>query len=141
MLVLIDVELRATKKAEGKREELKDSRESCSEGKAKLRSNSIDMASFEGGKTINLISGDDQTFSVPINIVMISGFIKNIAGEMTEGGEIKIHPVSGAILAKVLEFCKHYSTEPMKVLEKVLILYDQSICSSLTLRNVILKDL
>ena len=58
---------------------------------------------------VTLISSDGEAFVVEPSVAQLSGTIKNILDDIEDPGNrvtIPIEPVSGGILAKVVEYCK-----------------------------------
>ncbi len=73
-------------------------------------------------KEVVLISGDNEEFRVPAKVATMSAFVKSMLEGDEESDEEKKVPlpnVKTPILAKVLEFAKHYQTEPMTEFVKV----------------------
>jgi len=64
--------------------------------------------------TVVLISSDDESFEVPVEVACMSTTIKNMLTDLedTEGSPIQLPNVRGVCLRKVLEFCKHHYENP-----------------------------
>lgn len=78
------------------------------------------MASFTANE-VTLISGDGEEFKVSANVVSISTLAAGmiVEEEQDEEQRIPLPNVRREILAKVLEFCHHYSEERMTEFVKV----------------------
>ena len=63
--------------------------------------------------TVTLSSSDSAFFEVPYEIAAMSGIIKDIINDSEEGETIPIHGVTGDVLGKIIEFCKHHAETPM----------------------------
>jgi S-phase kinase-associated protein 1 len=78
------------------------------------------MADLINGETkvLHLISQEGDCFEVPVDVgrMMVKTMV-DVDDE--ESQEIHLPIVKSAILAKVIEFCYHYKTEPMTEIEKV----------------------
>ena len=94
------------------------------------------MTEFKQGtkeRTITLISMDNESFVISWEAGKLSKYVKVMCGrdegfdddenEWEEGKEVSVLNVTGAILAKVIEFCQHYVNEPMLEIEKVLFIF------------------
>jgi hypothetical protein len=78
------------------------------------------MSESSNETEIILVSGDHEEFRIPIKIANLSAMIANIISEDdTEEQRIPLPNVRREILAKVLEFCNHYSEEKMTEFVKV----------------------
>mmetsp|Transcript_3145 Transcript_3145/g.6302 ORF Transcript_3145/g.6302 Transcript_3145/m.6302 type:complete len:161 (+) Transcript_3145:523-1005(+) len=72
---------------------------------------------------IDLVSQEGDNFQVDVNVAKMSELVKTMIPEDeddSEAQEIPLPNVKSQILGKVLEFCKHYATEPMNEIEKPL---------------------
>lgn len=58
---------------------------------------------------VTLISSDNETFSVPKNVAIMSVTIKNTVDE-TSGGSVPVPNVTGKVLGQVLKYC-HYHVD------------------------------
>ena len=70
---------------------------------------------------VKLVSSDGAAFVVEHSVAQLSGTIKNILDDIEDPGdraEIPIDPVSGHILAKVVEYCKKH-VEHEKALQAI----------------------
>lgn len=79
----------------------------------------------ENEATVTLISKDSEKFTVPISVAQMSQLVKDTMGEddnedESNDKEIPLPNVKSEVLAKVVEFCKHYLTEQMNEIEKPL---------------------
>jgi len=69
--------------------------------------------------SLTLVSSDNQSFTVPTAVAEISSLIKDMNdGEVNQEETFPMIGVDGATLAKILEFCEHYLSDPMPVIEK-----------------------
>ena len=79
------------------------------------------MADLINGETkvLHLISQEGDCFEVPVDVgrMMVKTMVD--VDDDEESQEIHLPIVKSAILAKVIEFCYHYKTEPMTEMEKV----------------------
>lgn len=74
-------------------------------------------------KTVLLVSQEGETFDVSIEVASMSNLVKNIIDENQdeeETQEIPLPNVKSENLAKVIEFCQHFQTEPMNEIDKPL---------------------
>jgi hypothetical protein len=74
-------------------------------------------------KTVHLVSQEGESFDVPLNVAKMSELVKTMVDEDQddeEAQEIPLPNVKSSILAKVIEFIKHYKVDPMYEIEKVL---------------------
>jgi len=76
----------------------------------------------DAGKMVDLVSQEGDNFQVEKKVAMMSELVKTMIpdDEDEEAQEIPLPNVKTQILAKVLEFCKHYSEESMNEIEKPL---------------------
>mmetsp|Transcript_3983 Transcript_3983/g.8875 ORF Transcript_3983/g.8875 Transcript_3983/m.8875 type:complete len:167 (+) Transcript_3983:90-590(+) len=73
--------------------------------------------------TVNLVSKEGDSFSVDIEVARMSELVKGMIDDDCDDddvAEIPLPNVKAAVLKKVIEFCKHYRTEPMTEIEKPL---------------------
>jgi len=73
--------------------------------------------------TIKLVSEEGDVFPVDFEVARISDFVKDKLDEGNDndgGTEIPLPEVKAAVLSKVIEFCQHYTGEPMTEIEKPL---------------------
>lgn len=80
------------------------------------------MAETDDNRTIHLVSQEGECFDVPLSVGRMSELVKTMIDEdqtEEEAQEIPLPNVKSAILAKVIEFTKHYKEEPMNEIEKV----------------------
>lgn len=73
--------------------------------------------------TVKLISKEGDDFMVDVEAAIMSELVKGMINEDCDDevvAEIPLPNVKAAILGKVIEFCKHYRTEPMAEIEKPL---------------------
>lgn len=73
-------------------------------------------------RTVHLVSQEGESFDVQIGIAKMSELVKTMIDEdqdEEDAQEIPLPNVKSPILAKVIEFCQHYKTEPMNEIEKV----------------------
>lgn len=96
------------------------------------------MADLINGETkiLHLVSQEGESFDVPVGVGRMSELVKMMIDDDQddeESQEIPLPNVKSAILAKVIEYCQHYKTEPMTEIEKVQI-------SIHTINNKILID-
>lgn len=80
-----------------------------------------DFVSSSSDKEVILISGDGEEFRVSTKVgmmsILVSGMITD--DEIDEEKRVPLPNVRKDILAKVLEYCNHYVTEPMTEFVKV----------------------
>jgi S-phase kinase-associated protein 1 len=75
------------------------------------------------GKMVDLVSQEGDNFQVKKKVARMSELVKTMTCEdddEEEQQEIPLPNVKSQILAKVMEFCKHYSEESMNDIEKPL---------------------
>jgi S-phase kinase-associated protein 1 len=74
------------------------------------------------GKMVDLVSQEGDNFQVEKKVAKMSELVKTMIPEDDdeEQQEIPLPNVKSQILGKVMEFCKHYSEEPMNDIEKPL---------------------
>mmetsp|Transcript_38084 Transcript_38084/g.50187 ORF Transcript_38084/g.50187 Transcript_38084/m.50187 type:complete len:236 (+) Transcript_38084:120-827(+) len=76
-----------------------------------------DPPEVEEGPFVNLITQDGDNFTVPRKVVEISELIRTMIDESldedAEPQEIPLPNMKSNVLAKVIEFCKHYAVEKM----------------------------
>ena len=86
------------------------------------------------GKVLHLVSQEGEVFVVPVDVGrMMVKFMVDVDQDDEESQEIPLPNVKSVILAKVIEYCQHYKTEPMTEIEKVHI-------NIHTINNIILID-
>jgi S-phase kinase-associated protein 1 len=76
----------------------------------------------EDTRTVHLVSQEGESFDVSLKVATYSELVKTMIADDQdddEAQEIPLPNVKTAILAKVIEFCQHYETEPMTEIEKV----------------------
>jgi S-phase kinase-associated protein 1 len=81
--------------------------------------------SADENKTVHLVSQEGESFDVNLAVAKMSELVKTMIDEDQddeEAQEIPLPNVKSAILAKVIEFCQHYRTNPMNEIEKVSII-------------------
>jgi S-phase kinase-associated protein 1 len=75
------------------------------------------------GKTCHLVSSEGELFDVPLTVAKMSRLVTEMVDEDQEEDDepqsIPLLNVKTAVLAKVVEFCRHYQGDPMKEIEKV----------------------
>jgi S-phase kinase-associated protein 1 len=72
---------------------------------------------------IDLVSQEGDNFQVDVNVAKMSELVKTMIPEdddESEAQEIPLPNVKSQILGKVIEFCKHYVSDPMNEIEKPL---------------------
>lgn len=78
----------------------------------------------ENEKTVKIQSNDGETFSIPVKVASVSEVIKNAMenedDDDQENLEIPIPNVDAKVLQKVIDFCTHYTEEPMKEIKRPL---------------------
>eukprot|EP01006_Ploeotia_vitrea_P018525 TRINITY_DN50041_c0_g1_i1.p1 TRINITY_DN50041_c0_g1~~TRINITY_DN50041_c0_g1_i1.p1 ORF type:complete len:171 (-),score=9.34 TRINITY_DN50041_c0_g1_i1:96-608(-) len=75
------------------------------------------------GRMVHLVSQEGESFDVPLPVAKLSELVKTMIDEdqdEEEAQEIPLPNVKSTILAKVIEFCRQYSVEPMTEIEKPL---------------------
>jgi S-phase kinase-associated protein 1 len=85
-------------------------------------------ATADETRTVHLVSQEGESFDVQIGIAKMSELVKTMIDEdqdEEDAQEIPLPNVKSPILAKVIEFCQHYKTEPMNEIEKVNSFYPQ----------------
>lgn len=73
-------------------------------------------------RAVHLVSQEGESFDVAMGVAKMSELVKTMIDEEQdeeEAQEIPLPNVKSSILAKVIEFCGHYSTDPMYEIEKV----------------------
>ncbi|KAL8115776.1 SKP1-like protein 1A [Apium graveolens] len=63
-------------------------------------------------KMISLMSSDNETFEVPESVALESQTIKHMVEDDCANTTIPLPNVTGSILAKVIEYCKHHVEAP-----------------------------
>merc|ERR1712227_492733 len=78
----------------------------------------------EDGRTVNLMSQEGDQFQVEVKVAKMSELVKTMIPEEAEdeedAQEIPLPNVKSHVLAKVIEFCRHFAEEPMSEIEKPL---------------------
>lgn len=76
------------------------------------------MNSDEGG-TVNLVSKEGDTYEVPIAVAKMSKLVETTIDEESDEDiqEIPLPNVKATVLAKVIEYCTHYKSEPMTAIQ------------------------
>ena len=87
--------------------------------------NTHDSSAEKADRKVILVSLESENFEVSYEIAIQSELVKSMidVDEVDEVPEIPLVQVKSTTLGKVLEFCMHYSKEPMKKLAKVLTNY------------------
>jgi S-phase kinase-associated protein 1 len=78
----------------------------------------VDMLN-ESQKIVRLISQEGKSFDVLLPVAELSELVKGMVDDDTETPEIPLPNVKSSILAKVIEFCQYYKTDPMREINKV----------------------
>jgi S-phase kinase-associated protein 1 len=73
----------------------------------------------ESQKIVRLISQEGKSFDVPLRVAELSELVKGMVDDDAETPEIPLPNVKSSILAKVIEFCQYYQTDPMREINKV----------------------
>merc|ERR1711939_1090527 len=72
----------------------------------------------------NLMSQEGDQFQIEVKVAKMSELVKTMIPEEAEdeedAQEIPLPNVKSHVLAKVIEFCRHYAEEPMSEIEKPL---------------------
>mmetsp|Transcript_24732 Transcript_24732/g.32296 ORF Transcript_24732/g.32296 Transcript_24732/m.32296 type:complete len:185 (+) Transcript_24732:133-687(+) len=80
--------------------------------------------STEDSRTVHLVSQEGDSFDVAVSVAKMSELVKTMidddAEDDAEPQEIPLPNVKGTVLAKVIEFCRHYKEDPMVEIEKPL---------------------
>ena len=73
-------------------------------------------------KSVNVVSGDGESFNLPLDQAHLSELIKTMYDADDEGDvqEIPIPNIDSAVLSKAVEFIRHYSLDPMTEVQKPL---------------------
>ena len=66
---------------------------------------------------VKLISSDGQDFEVEVKVAQMSETIRNLIEDTGIDNAIPLPNVTGKILAKVVEYCKHHTEHPTPVSE------------------------
>jgi S-phase kinase-associated protein 1 len=72
--------------------------------------------------TVHLVSSEGESFDVAVSTAKMSELVKQMIdddADADEAQEIPLPNVKSTILALVIEFLRHQSTEPMTDIEKV----------------------
>ena len=73
-------------------------------------------------RTVHLVSQEGESFDVPLSVAKMSELVRTMIDEDQddeEAQEIPLPNVKSSALAKVIEFAKHYKSDPMFEIEKV----------------------
>ena len=73
-------------------------------------------------RTVHLVSQEGESFDVPLSVAKMSELVRTMIDEDQddeEAQEIPLPNVKSSTLAKVIEFAKHYKSDPMFEIEKV----------------------
>lgn len=73
-------------------------------------------------RTVHLVSQEGESFDVSISVAKMSELVKTMIDDDNdddEAQEIPLPNVKSSILARVIDFSKHYVSEPMYEIEKV----------------------
>ncbi len=74
-------------------------------------------------RSVHLVSSEGESFDVPLSAAKMSELVKTMLDEEAEDGddaqEIPLPNVKSQILTLVINFLRHYATEPMNDIEKV----------------------
>ena len=76
----------------------------------------------DDSRTVHLVSGEGETFDVPLSVAKMSELVKTMITEDQDDEEVQEIPlpnVKSSILAKVIVFAQHYKVEAMTEIEKV----------------------
>jgi S-phase kinase-associated protein 1 len=100
------------------------------------------MADLINGETkvLHLVSQEGESFDVPVGVGRMSELVKMMIDDDQddeESQEIPLPNVKSVILAKVIEYCQHYKTEPMTEIEKVYL----SIHTNVTIKSSLMLEL
>jgi S-phase kinase-associated protein 1 len=77
-------------------------------------------------KIVRLVSVEGESFDVPISVAKMSELVKTMIDEDEEDiQDIPLPNVKSTILAKIIEFCKHYKVDPMYEIEKVSLIFSE----------------
>eukprot|EP00558_Chaetoceros_sp_UNC1202_P010423 CAMPEP_0197247252 /NCGR_PEP_ID=MMETSP1429-20130617/27360_1 /TAXON_ID=49237 /ORGANISM="Chaetoceros sp., Strain UNC1202" /LENGTH=172 /DNA_ID=CAMNT_0042708119 /DNA_START=85 /DNA_END=603 /DNA_ORIENTATION=- len=74
----------------------------------------------EDNPTVVLISSDSERYEVPLKVARMSEVVNSLFPEDSDDPiepEVPCPKVSGPILKKVVEYCKHYQDEAMQKIE------------------------
>eukprot|EP00608_Synchroma_pusillum_P012656 CAMPEP_0198419510 /NCGR_PEP_ID=MMETSP1452-20131203/256_1 /TAXON_ID=1181717 /ORGANISM="Synchroma pusillum, Strain CCMP3072" /LENGTH=185 /DNA_ID=CAMNT_0044139641 /DNA_START=95 /DNA_END=652 /DNA_ORIENTATION=+ len=80
-------------------------------------------AEASSSRMVNLVSQEGEAFNVTLALASMSDLVKTMVDEEQdedEAQEIPLPNVKSAVLAKILEFCRHMAEEPMQEVEKPL---------------------
>ena len=81
-----------------------------------------DVQDGDDSRTVHLVSGEGESFDVPLSVAKMSELVKTMITEDPDDEDVQEIPlpnVKSSILAKVIVFAQHYKTEPMTEIEKV----------------------
>jgi len=77
-------------------------------------------------ETVQLVSSDSETFTVSLEVALMSATVKGMLENIQTGEEkddirsVPLPNITSTALTKVIEFCNHYLTEKMTPLQKPL---------------------
>ncbi|EER09550.1 S-phase kinase-associated protein 1A, putative [Perkinsus marinus ATCC 50983] len=78
------------------------------------------IGSVADEETVKLRSSQGEVFDVPTNVACMSNLIQNMVEDGGVDEEIPLPNVKTAILAKVIEYCKHHESNPPDEISKPL---------------------
>jgi len=81
---------------------------------------SLDDGDSTGNEILKLVSLDNETFSIPKKIAVMSELVKTMAEGDKEENEIPLPNVKSSVLKKVVEYMRYHSDNPAKEIEKPL---------------------
>jgi len=74
----------------------------------------------DSNETLKLVSQEDEKFTVPKKVAMMSELVKTMAEGDKEENEIPLPNVKSSVLKKVVEYMKYHADNPAKEIEKPL---------------------
>ena len=81
-----------------------------------------EVADGDDTRTVHLVSGEGESFDVPLSVAKMSELVKTMISEDQDDEEVQEIPlpnVKSSILAKVIVFAQQYKIEAMTEIEKV----------------------
>jgi len=94
------------------------------EPEQKMVTGDDDAGDEDDGTMVDLVSQEGDNFQVEKRVAKMSELVKTMIPDEDEADgeqtEIPLPNVKSVILGKVMEFCKHYVSEPMNDIEKPL---------------------
>jgi len=84
---------------------------------------------------IKIVSNDNSTFDVPINVIKLSTTLRNMFDDVADfinESELQLPNVSSVILQKVLDYCNRFVNrprEPLDVKKPVLLDWEVEFCN------------